>query len=58
MYHALQIGRVAIVAPLIALYPLFTMLFSAVFLKSEVLSRRLVLGAVIAIAGVIVLVSG
>ena len=58
LYHALHVGRVSVVAPLVALYPLFTMLFSAVFLKSEVLSRRLVLGAVIAVTGAVVLVAG
>lgn len=57
LYHALHVGRVSVVAPLVALYPLFTMLFSAVFLKSEVLSRRLVLGAALAVAGVIILVA-
>lgn len=58
LYHALHIGRVAVVAPLVALYPLFTMLFSAVFLKSEVLTRRTVIGGLIAVAGVVVLVTG
>jgi drug/metabolite transporter (DMT)-like permease len=58
LYQALHVGRVAVVAPLVALYPLFTMLFSAVFLKTEVLTRRTVLGAVLAVAGVIVLVLG
>jgi drug/metabolite transporter (DMT)-like permease len=56
LYQALHVGRVAVVAPLVALYPLFTMVFSAVFLKTEVLTRRTVLGAVLAVAGVIVLV--
>jgi uncharacterized membrane protein len=58
LYHALQIGRVSVVAPLVALYPLFTMLFSAVFLKSEVITRRTVLGGVLAVAGVVILVAG
>jgi drug/metabolite transporter (DMT)-like permease len=58
LYHALHIGRVAVVAPLVALYPLFTMLFSAVFLKSEVLTRRTVIGGLIAVAGVVALVTG
>jgi drug/metabolite transporter (DMT)-like permease len=58
LYQALHVGRVAVVAPLVALYPLFTMVFSAVFLKTEVLTRRTVFGAVLAVAGVIVLVLG
>jgi drug/metabolite transporter (DMT)-like permease len=34
------------------------MLFSALFLKSEVLTRRTVCGVVLAVAGVFVLVAG
>jgi len=58
LYSALQSGRVAVVAPLVALYPVFTMMFSALLLRSEVLTRRTVAGALIAVAGVVVLVSG
>lgn len=58
MNHALQAGRVGVVAPVIALYPLFTMLFSAIFLKTEILGARIFLAAAMAVAGVIVLVSG
>jgi drug/metabolite transporter (DMT)-like permease len=58
LYHALHIGRVAVVAPLVALYPLFTMAFSALFLKSEVLTRRTVSGVLLAVLGVIILVTG
>jgi drug/metabolite transporter (DMT)-like permease len=55
--HALQAGRVSLVAPLVALYPLFTMLFSALLVRSEALTRRTVSGALLAIAGVAILVS-
>jgi drug/metabolite transporter (DMT)-like permease len=58
LYHALHIGRVAVVAPLVALYPLFTMLFSVLFLKSEGLTRRTIFGVLLAVAGVIILVAG
>ncbi|MDB5904069.1 MAG: family transporter [Betaproteobacteria bacterium] len=58
LYHALHVGRVSLVAPLVALYPIFTLLYSALFLRTEVLTRRLVLGALLAVAGVAVLVSG
>ena len=58
MYHALRNGRVGIVAPIVALYPLFTMLFSALFLKTEPLGSRTLIGALVAVAGVIVLVAG
>lgn len=58
MNHALKLGRVGVVAPVVALYPLLTMLFSALFLRTEVLGARMLIAAVIAIAGVAVLVSG
>jgi drug/metabolite transporter (DMT)-like permease len=58
LYHALHLGRVSVVAPLVALYPIFTLLYSALFMRTEVLTRRLVLGALLAVAGVAVLVSG
>ena len=58
LYHALHVGRVSVVAPLVALYPLFTLLYSAVFLRSEVLTRRIVIGALVAVAGVAILVAG
>jgi drug/metabolite transporter (DMT)-like permease len=58
LYHALHVGRVSVVAPLVALYPLFTLLYSALFLRSEVLTRRIVLGALLAVGGVVVLVAG
>lgn len=57
LYEALRAGSVAVVAPLVALYPLFTMLFSAVFIRSEPLARRVVIGAFIAVAGVVLLVA-
>lgn len=56
--HALNRGRVGIVAPIVALYPLFTLIFSALFLKTEILGRRMIAGALIAVAGVVILVSG
>jgi drug/metabolite transporter (DMT)-like permease len=56
--HALQDGRLAVVAPLAALYPLFTMLFSAAFIRTEVLTRHTMAGALLAVAGVVLLVSG
>jgi transporter family protein len=58
LYQALHTGRVSVVAPLVALYPLFTLLYSALFLRSEALTRRVVIGALCAVAGVVVLVRG
>jgi drug/metabolite transporter (DMT)-like permease len=58
LYEALRTGRVSVVAPLVALYPVFTIAFSALFLKAERLTPRLLLGAAMAVAGVAFLVSG
>jgi drug/metabolite transporter (DMT)-like permease len=52
-YYALNVGSVSVVSPIIATYPLFTMLFSAAFLKTEALTARAVAGVVLAIAGVV-----
>jgi drug/metabolite transporter (DMT)-like permease len=58
MYYALSIGTVSTVSPIVATYPLFTMLFSAWFLGTESLSFKAVLGVILAIAGVGVIVTG
>lgn len=52
MYYALNIGTVSVVSPIVATYPLFTMLFSALFLKTETLGARAIAGVVLAVAGV------
>jgi drug/metabolite transporter (DMT)-like permease len=57
LYYALEAGSVAVVSPIVATYPLFTMLFSAIFLKTETLSPKAVIGVVLAIAGVAVIVT-
>ena len=55
MYYALNIGTVSVVSPIVATYPLFTMLFSALFLKTEALTARVLAGVVLAVAGVAVI---
>jgi drug/metabolite transporter (DMT)-like permease len=57
MYYALNIGTVGVVSPLVATYPLFTMLFSAIFLKTESFSAKSVAGALLAVAGVTIIVT-
>ncbi|HYC46753.1 MAG TPA: DMT family transporter [Burkholderiales bacterium] len=51
-YHALNTGSVVTVSPIVATYPLFTMLFSALFLRTETLGMRAIAGVLLAIAGV------
>lgn len=54
---ALQMGRVVIVAPLVATVPLFTIILSAVFLRSlERVTWRIVVGAACICFGTIVLI--
>ena len=57
MYYALNIVSVSVVSPIVATYPLFTMLFSAMFLKTETLSPKAVTGVILAICGVVVIVT-
>jgi drug/metabolite transporter (DMT)-like permease len=50
--YALSVGSVSVVAPIFATFPLFAMLFSLFFLKTERLHPRLIAGAIITVAGV------
>lgn len=58
MYAALARGPVAVVAPLIACYPLATLLFGRVLLGSGTASWITVLGVAITVSGVTVLLAG
>ena len=55
MYAALAIAPVSTVAPIIAAYPLVTVGISALFLRGEPLTRRMVGGAVIIVAAIVYL---
>jgi drug/metabolite transporter (DMT)-like permease len=57
MYYALNIGSVSVVSPIVATYPLFTMLFSALFLKTETFTPRTIAGVMLAVCGVAVIVT-
>lgn len=57
MYSALARDRVSLVAPLIAVYPLFTLAFAAMLLRSERLHLRLVAGIALTVAGVAITVA-
>ena len=57
MYAALSIAPVAIVAPIVASYPLITALVSAVVLREEALTVRAMAGAVITVAAIVYLVA-
>jgi drug/metabolite transporter (DMT)-like permease len=55
MYGALASGPVTIVSPLIAGYPLVTLLLSRVFLAKEVVSPQLIAGVAGVVSGVVLL---
>lgn len=57
MYVALNNAPVSLVAPIVATYPLVTVLVSAVALRDETLSLRVVAGAVVTVLAIIYLVS-
>ena len=56
MYAALSEAPVALVAPIVATYPLTTALASALLLREERVTLRLVVGGCIAVASSMILV--
>lgn len=58
LYLALANGPVYLVSPIVATYPLFTLGLSAMALREERLSRILVVGVLLTVAGVVVLLAG
>jgi uncharacterized membrane protein len=57
LYAAVGAGRVSVVAPLIATYPLVTLALSAVFLTGVTITPRLVAGVVLAVSGVVLILA-
>jgi len=55
MYGALEYGPVAIISPLIASYPLVTLLLSRAFLRAEDLRPQLVVGVTGTVSGIVLL---
>jgi drug/metabolite transporter (DMT)-like permease len=56
LYAALGRGPVALVAPLVASYPLVTLLLSFVFLKHEHIGPQLVAAVAVVVGGVVLLI--
>lgn len=56
MYAALARGPVALVSPLVATYPLVTLVLSRLVLREVVLGSQAVIGVVVTVAGVVLLV--
>ncbi len=57
MYLALSRGKVAMVSPIVATYPLFTLGLSMLLLRQERVTPRMALAAVLTVAGVAVLLA-
>jgi len=57
MYAALAKGEVAVVAPLVAIYPLATLVFSALFLGRVTINPRLIAGVAVTVGGVAALLA-
>jgi drug/metabolite transporter (DMT)-like permease len=57
MYGALGMAPVSLVAPIVASYPLITVLLSTVFLREETVTARMVTGLVITVLAVIYLIA-
>ena len=57
MYTALARGPVALVSPIVATYPLFTLALSVLFLRQDRIAPRVVAGAVLTVAGVALLLA-
>ena len=56
LYAALGRGPVALIAPLVASYPIVTLLLSFVFLKHEHVGPQLVAAVVVIVGGVVLLI--
>ena len=57
LYQALSTGAVVLVSPIVATYPLFTLILSALLLREERMSGVLIGGVLLTVAGVIVLLA-
>ena len=57
MYVALAKGQVSMVSPIVATYPLFTLVLSLLMLRHDRITPRLAAGAIVTVAGVAVLLA-
>lgn len=57
LYHALNAGPVYLVSPIVATYPVFTLMLSAAVLREERMSGALIAGVALTVAGVVLLVA-
>jgi drug/metabolite transporter (DMT)-like permease len=58
LFAAVRNGPITLVAPLVAIYPLVTVILSAIMLKHVAITRRIVAGTVLTVAGVALVLAG
>ena len=58
LFAAVRKGPITLIAPLVAIYPLVTVILSAVMLKHVAITRRIVAGTVLTVAGVALVLAG
>ncbi|MBR1125526.1 DMT family transporter [Bradyrhizobium lablabi] len=58
LFAAVRNGPIALVAPLLAIYPLVTVILSAMVLKHVAITPRIVAGTVLTVAGVALVLAG
>jgi drug/metabolite transporter (DMT)-like permease len=58
LFAAVRHGPIALIAPLVAIYPLVTVILSAVMLKHVAITRRIVAGTVLTVTGVALVLAG
>jgi uncharacterized membrane protein len=58
LFAAVRNGPITLVAPLVAIYPLVTVILSAIMLRHIAITARIVLGTVLTVAGVALVLAG
>jgi drug/metabolite transporter (DMT)-like permease len=58
LFAAVRKGPITLIAPLVAIYPLVTVILSAIMLKHVAITRRIVAGTALTVAGVALVLAG
>jgi drug/metabolite transporter (DMT)-like permease len=58
LFAAVRHGPIALIAPLVAIYPLVTVILSAIMLKHVAITRRIVAGTALTVVGVALVLAG
>jgi uncharacterized membrane protein len=58
LFAAVRNGPIALVAPLVAIYPLVTVILSSIMLKHVAITPRIIAGTALTVAGVALVLAG